>query len=185
MRYASQRPIPARARGVPAARRLRCERMAGPAGRGFGHRLRQNVRVRARRGRSCEARHLGRTLHAALGMEAGAPATERFALAQCIGSVAACSARSSSSVCGASEFQTPGTPMWRTTVTQENEQASQNGKDLRGWIGVAVRPMTAAFAASLGMAVPYGAIFEQPEPGGPAANAHIEQGDVLAADAFE
>jgi len=71
--------------------------------------------------------------------------------------------------------------MWRTTVTQENEQANQNGKDLCGWIGVAVRPMTAAFAASLGMAVPYGAIFEQPEPGSPAANAHIEQGDVLTA----
>jgi hypothetical protein len=41
--------------------------------------------------------------------------------------------------------------------------------------------MTAAFAASLGMAVPYGAIFDQPEPGSPAANAHIEQGDVLTA----
>ena len=41
--------------------------------------------------------------------------------------------------------------------------------------------MTAAFAASLGMAVPYGAIFDQPEPGSPAANAHIAQGDVLTA----
>jgi serine protease Do len=39
--------------------------------------------------------------------------------------------------------------------------------------------MTAAFADSLGMAEPYGAIFDQPEPGSPAANAHIEQGDVL------
>src|SRR6516165_9607991 len=48
-------------------------------------------------------------------------------------------------------------------------------------MGVEVRPMTAAFAASLGMAVPYGAIFDQPEPGSPAANAHIEQGDVLTA----
>ena len=66
------------------------------------------------------------------------------------------------------------------TVTQE-KQENQNGNDLCGWIGVAVRPMTAAVAASLGMAVPYGAIFEQPEPGSPAANAHIEQGDVLTA----
>src|SRR5262249_60415060 len=48
-------------------------------------------------------------------------------------------------------------------------------------MGVEVRPMTAAFAASLGMAVPYGAIFEQPEPGSPPANAHIEQGGVLTA----
>jgi serine protease Do len=67
--------------------------------------------------------------------------------------------------------------MWRATVTQEN----QNGNDLCGWIGVAVRPMTAEFAASLGMAVPYGAIFDQPEPGSPAANAQIEQGDVVTA----
>ena len=41
--------------------------------------------------------------------------------------------------------------------------------------------MTAAFSASLGMAVPYGAIFDQPEPDSPAAKAHIEQGDVLTA----
>ena len=62
-------------------------------------------------------------------------------------------------------------------MTQEN----QNGDDLCGWIGVAVRPMTSEFAASLGMAVPYGAIFDQPEPGSPAANAQIEQGDVVTA----
>ena len=63
------------------------------------------------------------------------------------------------------------------TVVQEK----QKGNDLCGWMGVAVSPMTAAFAESLGMAEPYGAIFEQPEPGSPAAAAGIEQGDVLAA----
>jgi serine protease Do len=58
----------------------------------------------------------------------------------------------------------------------------QTPKDnLCGWMGVAVSPMTAAFAESLGMAEPYGAIFDQPEPGSPAANAGIEQGDVLTA----
>jgi serine protease Do len=50
-----------------------------------------------------------------------------------------------------------------------------------GWIGVGVSPMTAAFAESLGMAEPYGAIFDRPEPGSPAAAAGIEQGDVLTA----
>ena len=70
--------------------------------------------------------------------------------------------------------------MWKATVTQEKKE-KQNANDLCGWMGVEVRPMTAAFAASLGMAVPYGAIFDQPEPGSPAANAHIEQGDVLTA----
>jgi S1-C subfamily serine protease len=48
-----------------------------------------------------------------------------------------------------------------------------------GWIGVTVRPMTAAFAESLGMDEPYGAIFDQPQPNSPAASADIEQGDVL------
>jgi S1-C subfamily serine protease len=60
-------------------------------------------------------------------------------------------------------------------------QETQNSKDLCGWAGVAVSPMTTAFAESLGMAEPYGAIFDRPEPGGPAANAGIEQGDVLTA----
>jgi serine protease Do len=48
-------------------------------------------------------------------------------------------------------------------------------------MGVQVSPMTAAFAESLGMAEPYGAIFDRPEPGSPAATAGIEQGDVLTA----
>lgn len=48
-----------------------------------------------------------------------------------------------------------------------------------GWIGSQVRPMTGPVAISLGMAEPYGAIFEQPEPGGPAARAKIHAGDVV------
>jgi serine protease Do len=60
-------------------------------------------------------------------------------------------------------------------------QAQENGNELCGWIGVKVSPMTAPFAESLGMAEPYGAIFERPEPGSPAAAAHIEAGDVLTA----
>jgi serine protease Do len=60
-------------------------------------------------------------------------------------------------------------------------QAQQNGNELCGWIGVKVSPMTAPFAESLGMADPYGAIFERPEPNSPAAAAHIEAGDVLTA----
>jgi serine protease Do len=41
--------------------------------------------------------------------------------------------------------------------------------------------MTRAFADSLGMAEPYGAIFEAPEPGGPAAHEGIQAGDVVTA----
>jgi hypothetical protein len=41
--------------------------------------------------------------------------------------------------------------------------AGENGKDLCGWAGVAVSPMTTLFAESLGMAEPCGAIFDRPE----------------------
>jgi serine protease Do len=41
--------------------------------------------------------------------------------------------------------------------------------------------MTAAFAYGLGMTEIYGAIFKQPERGGPAAMAGIEAGDVVTA----
>ena len=58
-------------------------------------------------------------------------------------------------------------------------QQSRDNADVCGWIGVGVSPMTRAFADSLGMAEPYGAIFDPPEPESPAAQAHIEQGDVL------
>ena len=60
-------------------------------------------------------------------------------------------------------------------------QQVQKNNDFCGWMGVQVSPMTAAFAESLGMAEPYGAIFDRPEPGSPAATAGIEQGDVLTA----
>jgi S1-C subfamily serine protease len=61
------------------------------------------------------------------------------------------------------------------TTVQENHDRT----DLCGWMGVRVSPMTAAFAQSLGMTAPYGAIFDQPEAGSPAATAGIAQGDVL------
>jgi serine protease Do len=58
-------------------------------------------------------------------------------------------------------------------------QLGQQSASDCGWIGVQVRPITAAFAASLGMAQPYGAIFERPEPNSPAAEAKIMEGDVV------
>jgi serine protease Do len=41
--------------------------------------------------------------------------------------------------------------------------------------------MTRPFADSLGMTEPYGAIFDQPQPNSPAAQASIEAGDVVTA----
>ena len=60
------------------------------------------------------------------------------------------------------------------------EQQPKGGSSC-GWIGVHVRPMTAAFAESLGMTEIYGALFDRPEPGSPAASAGIEKDDVLTA----
>ena len=57
--------------------------------------------------------------------------------------------------------------------------SAQQAQTVCGWIGVQVSPMTAAFADSLGMTEIYGAIFDRPEPGSPAASAHIEAGDVI------
>ncbi len=57
----------------------------------------------------------------------------------------------------------------------------QGGSGLCGWIGVQVSPMTRAFADSLGMTEPYGAIFGRPKPGSPAAKAGIESYDVITA----
>jgi serine protease Do len=67
----------------------------------------------------------------------------------------------------------------RTTAITERE--NDGGSDGCGWIGVRVSPMTAAFVESLGMTEPYGAIFDQPEAGSPAAAAGIQRGDVLTA----
>jgi S1-C subfamily serine protease len=50
-----------------------------------------------------------------------------------------------------------------------------------GTIGVEVHPMTTAFAQSLGMTEPYGAIFGRPRPGSAAAKAGIERYDVVTA----
>jgi serine protease Do len=66
-----------------------------------------------------------------------------------------------------------------TGQTRQDVSAEQPGSGDCGWIGVHVKPMTAAFAESLGMVEPYGAIFERPEEGSPAADAGIEEGDVV------
>jgi predicted metalloprotease with PDZ domain len=65
--------------------------------------------------------------------------------------------------------------------TQQNGPAINHAQrfDPCGWMGVQVRPMTPAFAASLGMVESYGAVFNQPEAKGPAANAGIQAGEVL------
>ena len=67
------------------------------------------------------------------------------------------------------------------TANSANGRQEQKGPDACSFLGVQVHPMTAPFASSLGMAEPYGAIFDQPERGSPAARAGIETGDVVTA----
>jgi serine protease Do len=62
---------------------------------------------------------------------------------------------------------------------EPRDPAQAQATDPCGWIGVAVSPMTSAFATSLGMVQPYGAIFGAPDPGSPAAHAGIQAGDVI------
>jgi len=61
------------------------------------------------------------------------------------------------------------------------EEQKLQGRAECGWAGVRVGPMTTPFADSLGLVASYGAIFDRPEPGSPAARAKIEAGDVLTA----
>jgi serine protease Do len=65
------------------------------------------------------------------------------------------------------------------TATADRLMQEQNVPDECSFLGVQVRPITAAYAASLGMAEPYGAIFDRPEPDSPAARAGIQTGDVV------
>ena len=69
----------------------------------------------------------------------------------------------------------------RTNQAPLAAQQPGEGVPICGWIGVQVRPMTRPFADSLGMTEPYGAIFDQPQPNSPAAQANIEAGDVVTA----
>jgi S1-C subfamily serine protease len=68
-----------------------------------------------------------------------------------------------------------------TTADNANAPQEQNVPNACSFLGIQVRPITAPFAASLGMAEPYGAIFDQPEPDSPAARAGIQTGDVVTA----
>jgi serine protease Do len=67
------------------------------------------------------------------------------------------------------------------TGDNANAQREENVPDECPFLGVQVRPITAPFAASLGMAEPYGAIFDRPELDSPAARAGIQTGDVVTA----
>lgn len=59
------------------------------------------------------------------------------------------------------------------------DQLRQFGKTKRGWLGVRIQEVTPEIAESLGLGKPRGALVASVSPGGPAALAKIEPGDVV------
>jgi serine protease Do len=59
------------------------------------------------------------------------------------------------------------------------DQLRKAGRVDRGWIGVEIQPVTPEIASSLGLGDPTGTLVASVQPGGPAAAAGIQQGDVI------
>jgi len=65
------------------------------------------------------------------------------------------------------------------TVKAVVAQLKDHGVVTRGWIGVAIQPVTAEIADSLGMKNARGALVSEPQSGSPAQKAGIKAGDVI------
>ena len=61
-------------------------------------------------------------------------------------------------------------------------QLKAHGHVSRGWLGVEIQSVTPEIASSLGLKDAKGAIVAAVVPGGPAAKAGFEQGDIVTAD---
>ena len=68
-----------------------------------------------------------------------------------------------------------------STIRDVVNQLQAHGKVARGWLGVAIQSVTPDMASSLGMKQPKGAIVASIVPGGPAAKAGFQQGDIVIA----
>lgn len=66
-----------------------------------------------------------------------------------------------------------------TTAKSVVDQIKSTGKVTRGWIGVTIQPVTDDIAASMGLKTASGAIVDEPQSGGPAAEAGLKSGDVI------
>ena len=64
-------------------------------------------------------------------------------------------------------------------VKRVTSQLMDRGKVTRGWIGIAMEPLTAELAQSLGLREPRGAVVARVYSGGPAAAAGLEKNDVV------
>src|SRR6185312_14930653 len=67
------------------------------------------------------------------------------------------------------------------TIHDVVAQLKEHGRVARGWLGVQIQPVTPEIASSMGLKEGKGAIVATLVPGGPAAKAGFEQGDVVTA----
>jgi serine protease Do len=58
-------------------------------------------------------------------------------------------------------------------------QLRAHGKVTRGWLGVAMQPLTPSLAKAVGLASDHGVLIDTVTPGSPAAKADLRQGDVI------
>jgi serine protease Do len=64
-------------------------------------------------------------------------------------------------------------------VKQVVADINSTGKVDRGWLGVAIKPMSQDVAQALGYGKPTGAVVQNVIPGSPAADAKLENGDII------
>jgi len=64
-------------------------------------------------------------------------------------------------------------------VKRVTGQLIDRGKVTRGWIGIAMEPLTLELAQSLGLRDARGAVVARVDPGGPAASAGLQKNDVV------
>ena len=65
------------------------------------------------------------------------------------------------------------------TVRSVIPQLQENGHVSRGWLGVAIQPVTQNIADAIGLDKAEGALVAEPQPGTPAAKAGLKSGDVI------
>ena len=64
---------------------------------------------------------------------------------------------------------------------QVMERILKDGRVVRGWLGVAIQPVTPAIARTMGLEKPAGALISDVSPGSPAEKAGLRRGDIVLA----
>src|SRR5207253_5130935 len=79
--------------------------------------------------------------------------------------------------CGGSQGSGFAVPI--NMARQVMERIVKEGKVVRGWLGVAIQPVTPKIARAFGLEKPEGALVADVTPGSPAEKAGLRRGDVV------